>query len=188
MNKFENGKIYKITDNTTNMIYVGSTCKTLKQRLKGHEYVFKCFKAGKYPNNVTVFKILENNNYKIELIKLYPCKNKQELNIEEGKTIQQFRNDKLNIVNRNISGITHKESVCQYFQRNKTLIVEKARHKHICQCKGKYTNSGKAQHEKSKKHQDYMNNSKTINIETLNVNITVNNIQDLEKVLKTINK
>ncbi len=83
MNKFENGKIYKITDNTTNMICVGSTCKTLKHRLKGHEYVFKCFKVGKYPNNVTVFKILENNNYKIELIKLYPCKNKQELNIEE---------------------------------------------------------------------------------------------------------
>ena len=82
-NKYSNGKIYKLIDNTNENIYIGSTIFTLKQRLKGHEYVFKCFKAGKYPNNVTVFKILENNNYKIELIKLYPCKNKQELNIEE---------------------------------------------------------------------------------------------------------
>ena len=93
MNKFENGKIYKIVDNTTNVVYVGSTCKTLKQSLKGHEYVHKFFKPGKYPNNVTVFKILGNNNYTIELIELYPCNNKQELNIRESKTIQQFRNE-----------------------------------------------------------------------------------------------
>ena len=37
MNKYNSGKIYKIIDNTSDMIYVGSTCKTLQQRLKGHE-------------------------------------------------------------------------------------------------------------------------------------------------------
>ena len=41
MNKFENAKIYKIVDNTSDMIYVGSTCKTLQQRLKKHENNFK---------------------------------------------------------------------------------------------------------------------------------------------------
>ncbi len=74
----------------------------------------------------------------------------------------------------------------QYYQKNKNEITEKARHKHICQCKGKYTNSGKAQHEKTKKHCQYINNSNTINIETLNMNITLDNIEDLEKVLKDL--
>ena len=34
MNKFENAKIYKIVDNVSDMVYIGSTCKTLQQRLK----------------------------------------------------------------------------------------------------------------------------------------------------------
>ena len=72
---FQNSKIYKITDNVTNAIYIGSTCKTLEQILNQHERNFKAFKAGK-SNFVTVFKILDNNDYKIELIKYYPCENK----------------------------------------------------------------------------------------------------------------
>ena len=45
--KYQSGKIYKIIDNTSDMIYIGSTCQTLEQRLKGHEQQFKSFKAGK---------------------------------------------------------------------------------------------------------------------------------------------
>ena len=186
---YQNSKIYKITDNTSNAVYIGSTCKTLQQRLKQHEANNKSYKAGKYPNFVTVFKILDNNDYKIELVESYPCATKQDLNIREGKIIKEYKNNNLNIVNKNIAGITHKESVFQYYQKNKNEITEKARHKHICQCKGKYTNSGKAQHAKTKKHCQYINNSKTIiNNGTLNINITVNNIEDLEKVLKDLKK
>ena len=184
---YQNAKIYKIVDNTTDAIYIGSTCKTLQQRLKSHNANFKAYKAGTM-NFITSFKILENANYKIELIKLYPCENKQQLNLEEGKIIKQYKNNNLNVVNKNIAGITHKESVSQYYQKNKNEIVEKARHKHICQCNGKYTSSGKAQHEKTKKHCSFINNSKTINIETLNLNITVNNVEELNEILKTINK
>ncbi len=50
------------------MVYVDSTLKTLEQRLKGHKSDYKKFKAGKY-HNVLSYKILENNNYKIELVK-----------------------------------------------------------------------------------------------------------------------
>ena len=43
--------------------------------------------------------------------------------------------------------------------------------------------------EKSKKHQDYINNSKTlINNGTLNITINLNNPEDLDKILKNINK
>ena len=82
---YQNSKIYKITDNLSDMIYIGSTCKTLEQRLKQHIANNKSYKAGKYPNFVTVFKILDNNDYKIELVENYPCATKQDLNIREGK-------------------------------------------------------------------------------------------------------
>ena len=96
---YQNAKIYKIVDNTSDMIYIGSTCKTLEQRLKKHESDYKRFKDGKY-TFITSFKILENNNYKIELVENYPCNNKQQLNLKEGKIIKQFINDKLNVVNK----------------------------------------------------------------------------------------
>ena len=56
----------------------------------------KSYKAGKYPIFVTVFKILDNNDYKIELVENYPCATKQDLNIREGNIIKQLRNEKLN--------------------------------------------------------------------------------------------
>ena len=175
---YQNAKIYKIVDNTSDMIYVGSTCKTLQQRLKKHESDYKRFKDGKY-NFMTSFKILENTNYKIELVKLFPCDNKQELELEEGKIIKQFRNDKINIVNRNISGQTNKESCAQYRENNKDKINEK----HECVCGISYSHSNKARHEKSKKHQNYINNSKTlINNGTLNITININNPEDLNKL------
>ncbi len=130
MNKnYQNGKMYKIVDNTSDMIFIVSTCKTLEQRLKAHEKDYKKFKATKN-YFVTSFKIFENNDYKIELIKLYPCHNRKELEIEKGKIINWFRNDKLNIVNRNIAGQTHKESMAPYCQNNRNLINENAKQKH----------------------------------------------------------
>ena len=178
MNKFENAKIYKIVDNTTDMIYIGSTCKTLEQRLKAHESNYKRFKAGKM-NYITSFKIFENNNYKIELIKLYPCDTKQELNLEEGKTIKQFKNNKLNIVNKYIAGQTDKESMAQNYQNNKNLIHEK----HNCLCGGRYTQCHKSHHEKTQKHQNYINNSKTlINKGDINITINITNPEDLNKL------
>ena len=57
MNKFQNSKIYKITDNTSDMIYVGSTCKTLEQRLKQHVANNKSYKVirGIKPNIFEIY-------------------------------------------------------------------------------------------------------------------------------------
>ena len=193
MNKFENAKIYKIVDNTSDMIYVGSTCKTLQQRLKEHESCYKRFKVGKQ-HFITSFKILENNDYKIELVEHYSCNNKQELNLKEGKIIKQFRNDKLNIVNKYVTGRTDaeyyqdnndkiKELHSQYRQNNRNLINENAKQKHICLCGGKFSQCHKARHEKTKKHQNYINNSKTlINNGTINITINITNPEDLNKL------
>ena len=180
------------------MIYIGSTCKTLQQRLKGHEAHYKLFKAGKY-HNVLSFKILENKNYKIELVENYPCENKQQLNLREGQIIKEYKNNKLNIVNKYIAGQTNKESsaqyiqnnkdkikesVAQYYQKNKTEINKQKSIKHNCACTGSYTATHKARHEKSKKHQDYINNSKTTNNtgNTYNITINVNSTKELKNL------
>ena len=194
MNKFNNGKIYKIIDNTSNMIYIGSTCKTLNQRLKQHEYNFRCFKLSK-TNFVTVFKILENNNYKIELIKLYPCENKHSLNIEEGLIIKESKTNGLNVINRNIAGLTQKQSHEQFRQRNRNKINENQNQKFNCVCGGKYTKCNKIPHEKTKKHKQFIKNQ-TINIAgnnyNITINITVNDVEDLKLLeldfLNAINK
>ena len=101
----------------------------------------------------------------------------------------KIKNKNYKIKNRNIAGLTHKESMSQYYQKNKIEFLNKAKLKHNCSCGGKFTYNGKSQHGKTKKHQDYINNSKTIiNNGTLNINITLNNPEDLDKILKTINK
>ena len=174
---YQNAKIYKIVDNTTDMIYIGSTCKTLEQRLKQHKANFKCFINGKY-HHITAFKILENRDFKIELLKLFPCTNKNELESEEGKATLKLKNEGLNIINRNIAGRTETD----YYQDKKCIISEKHKVKYNCICGSFLRKSDKSQHEKSKKHQNYIDNSKTINIETLNITININNPEDLNKL------
>jgi hypothetical protein len=172
---YNNSKIYKIVDNSSDLIYIGSTCKTLEQRLKGHESNYKLFKAGKY-HFITSFKILENNNYKIELIKNYPCISKKELELEEGKAIKQLKSNGLNIINKITVGQTQKE----YKQNNKDKIYSN----HTCSCGGKFTHKHKLQHQKSKKHQNYINNSKTTNNtgNTYNITININNLEELKQL------
>ncbi|MFN9905932.1 MAG: GIY-YIG nuclease family protein, partial [bacterium] len=86
------------------MIYVGSTYKTLEQRLKGHKYAFKQFTAGKKVSILSSYKILKNGNYSIELIENYPSKSKQKLIKREGYYIKLYRNQEINIVNKCIAG------------------------------------------------------------------------------------
>lgn len=57
-NKYKNGKIYKIVDNTSDKYYIGSTTQTLTERLTQHEKNFKMYKNSKY-NYVSSFEILQ---------------------------------------------------------------------------------------------------------------------------------
>lgn len=72
LNRFTEGKIYKIVDCNNTVIYVGSTCQSLYQRYKTHQY--------KHPDN------------SIELIKHYPCETFQDLREEENRYINQYEN------------------------------------------------------------------------------------------------
>jgi hypothetical protein len=47
-NKYENGKIYKITDNAYTEQYIGSTVQPLSSRIASHRKKYKEHKKGKY--------------------------------------------------------------------------------------------------------------------------------------------
>ena len=167
-NKLDNGKIYKIVDNTNDNIYIGSTCKTLKYRLSKHECDYKRFLKGIF-NNVTSFDILKNDNYKIELLENCNIKTKQELLARERYFIEN--NDCLNkcIPGRYDKGTQqyHKE----YYNDNKEKLKVSAKNnieankkklneKFDCECGGKFIYTHKSAHLKTTKHLNYLESLK----------------------------
>jgi hypothetical protein len=116
MNRYNNGKIYKIVDNTNGNIYIGSTCEpTLARRLAGHRGYFNSYLKGGSVSKVSYFKILENNDYSIVLLEEYPCETKDQLLSRERYYIEN--ND---CVNKVIPSRTAKE----YYQDNRDKIKE----------------------------------------------------------------
>ena len=85
MEKYQQGKIYKIVGNGET--YYGSTCQaTLAKRLTNHRSAYKYYMAS---NDVkgycSSFKCFEkdNDNYEIILVEDYPCENKDQLRMRE---------------------------------------------------------------------------------------------------------
>jgi hypothetical protein len=153
MVNYNNAKLYKIIDNTTDNIYIGSTCEpTLARRLAGHVSKYKRYLQGKSIEYVTSFKILENEDYDIVLICNYPCRNKDELHQFERSCIENNT-----CVNKVIPNRTKPE----WEQVNKVKRqkqVKKRNKKHLCCCGGKYTTVHLSDHVKSNKHVTFMNN------------------------------
>jgi hypothetical protein len=116
MNKYANGKIYMIITENSNDIYVGSTIRTLKARLQLHESEYR---TGVYCSSQ---EILKQGNYKIVLIKNYPCSSKLELEREETK----FQRD-LVCVNKHLARRTKKE----WLEDNKEVISAKKKEYYI---------------------------------------------------------
>lgn len=157
--KYANAKIYKITCNVTGLCYVGSTCLTLSQRLRKHEYNYKYYLEGK-TNYVTSFEILENDDYQISLLQSYPCEDNKELLVKEGWYQKKYYDRS---VNKNTVGKTieeKKQEAKQYRQDNKEAIHKKqnikGKIKITCECGIQYNKSGKTQHLRSNKHKEYM--------------------------------
>lgn len=112
MPNYENAKIYKLWSPSKNLVYYGSTTETLTQRLYKHAYNYK------HKINITSELILKCEDYKIELIENYPCKNRQELCKKEGEYIKANE-----CVNKHIAGRTmkeyYKDNIENYKQYNK---------------------------------------------------------------------
>lgn len=84
MNKYQNGKIYKIVSSQTEQCYVGSTTQSLTRRFKEHHSGFK-------NNSRTTSKIImKYDDAHMVLLEEYPCNSKIELEQRERYYIESM--------------------------------------------------------------------------------------------------
>ena len=124
---YENGKIYKIVSDNSDLVYIGSTAKyELKDRLAGH---VGDFNGGKYCSSS---ELIKQPHYAIIEVEAYPCNSKTALTTQERFWILKYRDEGINVVNVNIpSGIEAdsfadwtKQYNKQYRQDNEDKIKE----------------------------------------------------------------
>jgi len=122
-------KIYRIINNRGD-IYYGSTCKTLKERLRIHKDAYKrwFYRYGSYCYS---FIVMSAKRFKIQLVeRCYNVKDKYELKLRERFYIENYP-----CKNHNVPGRSAKESYTvynnkeerknnlkQYYQDNKEHI------------------------------------------------------------------
>ena len=158
MPNYSEGKLYKIECLTTGLIYVGSTTeKYLCKRLVRHTIDYRRYLKGNYAFTRS-FLILENNNYRIELIEEVNCETKDQLHKREGHYIRT-----LDCVNKRMEGRTldeqkeaQKEYLSRYNESHKEERKQRDSVKCHCPCGSEVRHGDKSQHAKSKKHQAYL--------------------------------
>jgi len=118
INKYSEGKIYKITSEFTDSVYIGSTIKKLNERLNGHLYAYKSYLNEK-THYITSFEIIKHGDAKITLLELANVNTRDELLIIEGYHIKNTSN----YVNKCIVGITKQEQNKEYYTEHKKELI-----------------------------------------------------------------
>lgn len=109
MPDYKNAKLYAIRSHQTDKVYIGATCNKLCVRMAQHRSAVRANKK------VSSSHMLEYSDAYIELIEVFPCKTKEELNKREGELIRSS----FNAVNRCIAGRTRQETNRAYYEANK---------------------------------------------------------------------
>jgi hypothetical protein len=119
VNKYHQGKIYKIISSQTNKIYIGSTCKKyLCQRLQDHKSCYKQWKKNERCK-ITSFDLLDLGDVEIILLETYSCNSKDELLAKEKYWMEQNKEIIVNKCRPIISKEEKKEHKKQYYEDNK---------------------------------------------------------------------
>ena len=135
---------------------------------------------------IAVFELFDEfgvKNCKIELVENYPCKNKEDLLKREGwfiqnttcvnkhktgRTYQQYREDRKEHIKevkqqsyrKNIDTIKARQK--EYYEQNKEQVFERIKQQCSCECGYVYTYGHKARHQKTKRHQQYLQSLENI--------------------------
>ncbi len=108
---YSKGKIYKISNDFNNDIYVGSTCDLLSKRFSAHK------KKMSYKPSYPLYKLMIEigwERFRIDLIEEVPCEDIYDLRQKEGKWIRE-----IGTLNQRIAGLSRKESIKLYNDKNK---------------------------------------------------------------------
>jgi group I intron endonuclease len=120
---YSKGKIYKITNDYNDDIYVGSSCDTLVKRFSTHKLALN----NEVKKNRPLYKLMNEigfDRFRIQLIIDYPCEDKYQLRQKEGKYIRD-----LGTLNKVIAGRTDREYHEEYYKQNKDKIKEQKERK-----------------------------------------------------------
>jgi group I intron endonuclease len=163
----DNGKIYKLINTENNQIYVGSSnYQHLSSRMNIHRQMCKDTSGRRNSKLYIHMREIGIEKFKIELIEKYICETKQQLVEREQYWIEQLK-PQLNmfraICNPNYEKeCRDKKERCErskkFYEEHKKNILEKQKIKITCDCGTICSIGTKARHNKSKKHQDYINN------------------------------
>ena len=91
MSKYQHAKIYIITNQDRELVYIGSTTKKyLSSRMSQHRYDYKKHRQGKgyRCRSYDLFDQFDVNYCKIELLERFPCNDRQELEDREAYHIK----------------------------------------------------------------------------------------------------
>jgi hypothetical protein len=148
--------IYKIccNDLLVTDVYVGHTTEFIKRK-----YCHKnnCNNQNVKAYNFKVYETIRANggwdNWTMVQIEEYPCQNSNQAGARE-RYFYELLNARMN---KCVPDRSHNESQKAYYQANKTILIERAKEKFVCECGGRYTYSYKSSHLKTKKHIDFCN-------------------------------
>ena len=165
MEKYQKGKIYKLTCSENDLVYYGSTIHKLKLRLQKHKTGYTGYLKGK-ERYVTSFEIIKYSSAKIELVEEISCDTKKELHEKEGFYIRN--NECVNKIipvkwteeeNREYMkqyNEKHKEKLKEqsklYREKNKEKIREERKEKIQCDCGREITKHHILRHKKTNFH------------------------------------
>jgi hypothetical protein len=161
------GRIYKISTNETNNIYIGSTVKPLYEALRLYKRSYSGFKRGKESCNYSsCFDVIETGKPNIELIEEKEFETKKEMKDRQFYYIQNMEN----VVNKIQHIMTEEEKKNK--QKEKVLKNQKEKITKpkktdtiICICGSKCLYTHKQRHEKSVKHINFvLNEQNKLNI------------------------
>jgi len=125
--RYENGVIYMIKHKTDDKkeYYIGST-KDFKRRCRKHKSI--CNNQNSKHYNYKVYKYIRENGgwdeWEIILLYDYPCKNRNELELEEKRAVKEYKST----LNQVIPSRTRKE----HYEANKEKILQQKAMKINC--------------------------------------------------------
>jgi group I intron endonuclease len=164
MVNYQLGKIYKLTNNINEKIYIGSTTiPYLCSRLQGHKCISKLEITSRRQSILyNAMRDIGHQNFKIELIENYSCENQKELREREQYWIDQLKpeyNQFRAILNpdyekmRNIRDKDKRQQLQhKYYHTHKEEILKKYSVKYECECGSIIRKGDIARHKKSTTH------------------------------------
>ena len=162
---YQKGKIYSIRSFQTDKVYYGSTTQSLSKRLSTHKAHYKIYLNGKH-NYITSYEIIKYDDNYIELVELFPCTSRSELDQREGQIIRangdainkNIAGKGVNVMVERVAHINHEPATkkqinnAKYYKNNVLYIMAK----HDCVCGGKYSSNHKLKHQRTNKHVNFI--------------------------------